>query len=428
MKFVALIIGLILFYLLGFMKKKGLSFGTRVISGAALGLILGFFFKNQTEYLAVFGRIYANLLFAMVIPLLLTSVIKIMVSSESLQKLKSMGLKTVGILSLHNVLGSLIGVLLAVLFKIGKDANFPLNKSSDVAEVPGFAEAFVNFFPKNLVEDAANGAVIPIIVFAVLIGLAVLQLKDRGKEEEVKPFVKFIESFSEIIFRLIGFITDFTPYAVLSLLANAVGNIDYSAVKPLVFMLVLTYVASFIHSYITTGALISIFARLNPFTFFKKNFPTQAIAFTTQSSVGAIAPNVENLTQKMGVSEKIASFVAPAGATMGMPGCAGFWPVMSALLTVNVLGIDYSLGNYIMLIFVALLVSLGTVGVPGTATITTTAVFAAMGLPVEMVVILSPISSLADMGRTATNVTAAASSAVIVAKSENQIDEEVYNS
>src|SRR5690625_1031519 len=181
MKFVALIIGLILFYVLGLMKKKGLSFGTRVISGAVLGLILGFFFKNQTEYLSVFGRIYANLLFAMVIPLLLTSVIKIMVSSESLQKLKSMGLKTVGILSLHNVLGSLIGVILAVLFKIGKDANFPLNKSSDVAEVPGFAEAFVNFFPKNLIQDAADGAVIPIIVFAVLVGLAVLQLKDRGK-------------------------------------------------------------------------------------------------------------------------------------------------------------------------------------------------------------------------------------------------------
>ena len=171
MKFVALIIGLILFYLLGFMKKKGLSFGTRVISGAALGLILGFLFKNQTEYLAVFGRIYANLLFAMVIPLLLTSVIKIMVSSESLQKLKSMGLKTVGILSLHNVLGSLIGVLLAVLFKIGKDANFPLNKSSDVAEVPGFAEAFAssgNFSVSFLSIIARNSsAVFAVLSFAV---------------------------------------------------------------------------------------------------------------------------------------------------------------------------------------------------------------------------------------------------------------------
>lgn len=428
MKFLALIIGLGLFYGLSFMKKKGISFGTRVISGAILGVILGFFFKESTEYIGVFGRIYANLLFALVVPILLASVIKIVVSTENLTNLRKMGLKTVGVLSLHNVLGSLIGVVLAVLFRIGKGANIPIETSSEVKEVPGFAEAFVNFFPKNIVQDAAEGSVIPIIVFAVLIGLAILQLIERGKEKEVKPFVDFIESFSEIIFRLIGFVTDFTPYAVLSLLASSIGRIDYSAIKPLLFILLLTYVASAFHSYITTGALVGILGRLNPFKFFKKNWPVQAIGFTTQSSVGSIGANIENLTENMGVSEKIASFVAPMGATMGMPGCAGFWPVMSALLTVNVLGISYSASNYIMLIFVALLVSLGTVGVPGTATITTTAVFAAMGLPIEMVVILSPISSLADMGRTATNVTAAASSALIVASSEGEIDREVYNS
>lgn len=428
MKFLALIIGLGLFYGLSFMKKKGISFGTRVISGAILGVILGFFFKESTEYIGVFGRIYANLLFALVVPILLASVIKIVVSTENLTNLRKMGLKTVGVLSLHNVLGSLIGVVLAVLFRIGKGANIPIETSSEVKEVPGFAEAFVNFFPKNIVQDAAEGSVIPIIVFAVLIGLAILQLIERGKEKEVKPFVDFIESFSEIIFRLIGFVTDFTPYAVLSLLASSIGRIDYSTIKPLLFILLLTYVASAFHSYITTGALVGILGRLNPFKFFKKNWPVQAIGFTTQSSVGSIGANIENLTENMGVSEKIASFVAPMGATMGMPGCAGFWPVMSALLTVNVLGISYSASNYIMLIFVALLVSLGTVGVPGTATITTTAVFAAMGLPIEMVVILSPISSLADMGRTATNVTAAASSALIVASSEGEIDREVYNS
>lgn len=427
MKFLALLISLGLFYGLAFMKKKGISFGTRVIASALIGAVVGFFFKENTEYVGIFGKIYANLLFAMVIPLLLASVIKIMVSTENLSKLRSMGLKTIGILSLHNVLGSLIGLILALIFNIGKNANIPLTKPKNALEVPKFSDAIVNFFPKNIIADAANGSVVPIIVFAILLGLSILQLIERGKEKEVKPFIDFIESFSEIIFRLIGFITDFTPYAVLSLLANSIGKIDYTAVKPLVFILILTYVASFIHSYITTGLLISIFARLNPFKFFKKNFPVQVIAFTTQSSVGSIGANIENLTENMGVKEEIASFVAPAGATMGMPGCAGFWPVMSAILTIHVLGLNYSMSDYFMLVFVALLVSLGTVGVPGTATITTTAVFATMGLPIEMVVLLSPISSLADMGRTATNVTAAASSSLIVAASEDKIDRKIYN-
>lgn len=427
MKFIALVVVLGLYLGLGQLKKRGAAFSTRVILGSILGIGVGFIFKGATEYVGIFGEIYANLLFALVIPLLLTSVIKVVVSSENIAKLKSLGLKTVGILSLHNVLGSTIGLILAVGFSIGVGANIPLPQGGEAKEVPSFAESIINFFPQNIVADAANGSVIPIIVFGVLIGLAVLQLIERGKDEEVSPFVDFINSFSEIINRLVGFVTDFTPYAVLSLIASAIARIDYTAIRPLLFILILTYVASAFHSYVTTGALIGIFAKVNPVKFFKKHFPVQTIAFTTQSSVGSIPANVENLESDMGVSEEIASFVAPAGATMGMPGCAGFWPVMTAILTANVLDLGWGLSEYVMLIVVALLVSLGTVGVPGTATITTTAVFAAMGLPVEMVVILAPISSLADMGRTATNVTAASSSAVIVAASENKLDKKIFN-
>ena len=427
MKYLALVVVLALFFGLSLLKKRGWKFSTRVILGSILGLGVGFIFKGETELVGIFGEIYANLLFALVIPLLLTSVIKVVVSSENLAKLKSLGLKTVGILSLHNVLGSLIGLILALSFSIGTGANIPLPEAAEAKEVPSFAEAMVGFFPKNIIDDAGNGRVIPIIVFAVLIGLAVLQLIERGKEEETKPFVAFIDSFSAVINRLIGFVTDFTPYAVLSLIARAVARIDYTAIKPLVFILILTYLASAIHSFVTTGALLSIFAKVNPVHFFKKHFPVQTIAFTTQSSVGTIPANVANLEEEQGVAEEIASFVAPIGATMGMPGCAGFWPVMTAVLTANVLGLDWGISNYASLVIVALLVSLGTVGVPGTATISTTAVFAAMGLPIEMVVILSPISSLADMGRTATNVTAAASSAVIVAASEGKLDRENYN-
>lgn len=428
MKYLALLVGLVLFYGLSLMKKKGASFSSRVILGSLLGLGLGLVFKGQTELFGIFGEIYANLLFALVIPLLLTSVIKVVISNESIKRLKSIGLKTLGILSLHNVLGSALGVILAVVFAIGKNANIPLPEPAEAREVPTFAEAIVDFFPKNIIDDAANGRVIPIIVFAVLIGFVVLSLIENGKEKEVGPFVAFIESFSEIINRLVSLVTSFTPYAVLSLIGSAVARIDYTAIKPLVSVLLLTYLASVIHSYVTTGALISIFAGLNPFKFFRKNFSVQAIGFTTQSSVGTIPANVDNLEKNLGVSEKIASFVAPAGATMGMPGCAGFWPVMTAILTANVLDLGYGFTDYLSLILVALLVSLGTVGVPGTATIATTAVFAAMGLPIEMVVILAPISSLADMGRTATNVTAASSAALIVAASEDELDRDLYNS
>jgi len=426
MKFVALFVSLILFYILSIMAKKKVSFGKRVILASFLGIAVGYVFKENTEYVGMFGSIYSNLLYSLVVPLLATSVVKTIVSTESMQKLRTIGIKSVGILSLHNVLGSTLGVILAVAFSIGKGSNIPLPTSTD-AEVPSIVESIINFFPSNIVKNAANNSIIPIIVFSVLIGVAVIQLMEKGKEEEVKPFVGFINSFAEVIFKVTSIVIKFTPYAVLSLIANAVSRVDVNAIKPLLLILVLTYVAAIIHSYFTTGVLLSIFAKVNPFKFFKKNLPVQLIAFTTQSSIGTIPANIDNLKKNFGVSDKISSFVAPVGATMGMPGCAGFWPAMSAIMTVNIMGMNYEFKDYILLIIVALLVSLGTVGVPGTATIATTAVFATLGLPIEMVVLLSPISSLADMGRTATNVTAASSSAIIVASSENELDRDIYN-
>ncbi|MGO3019220.1 MAG: dicarboxylate/amino acid:cation symporter [Anaerococcus sp.] len=426
MKFVALFVSLILFYILSIMAKKKVSFGKRVILASILGIAVGYVFKENTEYVGIFGSIYSNLLYSLVVPLLATSVVKTIVSTESMQKLRTIGIKSVGILSLHNVLGSTLGVILAVAFSIGKGSNIPLPTSTD-AEVPSIVESIINFFPSNIVKNAANNSIIPIIVFSVLIGVAVIQLMEKGKEEEVKPFVGFINSFAEVIFKVTSIVIKFTPYAVLSLIANAVSRVDVNAIKPLLLILVLTYVAAIIHSYFTTGVLLSIFAKVNPFKFFKKNLPVQLIAFTTQSSIGTIPANIDNLKKNFGVSDKISSFVAPVGATMGMPGCAGFWPAMSAIMTVNIMGMNYEFKDYILLIIVALLVSLGTVGVPGTATIATTAVFATLGLPIEMVVLLSPISSLADMGRTATNVTAASSSAIIVASSENELDRDIYN-
>lgn len=427
MQFVAVLVTLVLFYVLYQMKKRGISFGGRVITGTIVGLILGFIFKDNTEYVSVFGSIYVNLLYAMVIPLLLTTIIRTMLNTGSLTKLRSVGLKSIGILSLHNVMGSIVGLILAVAFKIGQGVHFDVPVDSEVKEVPTVSETITNFFPSNIVSNAAEGQVVPIIIFSVLFGVATLKLIESGKEETVRPFAEFINSFAEVIFKLTSMITSLTPYAVLALMTNAVGRVDSTAIAPFILILVLNYVASVIHTFLGTGILVSSFAKVNPIAYFKKVWPVTMIGFTTQSSMGAIPANVENLREKQGVAEEIASFTAPLGATMGMPGCAGFWPVMNAIFVANMMGLGWGAGDYIKLVLIALLVSLGTVGVPGTATITTTALFAAMGLPLEMVVLLAPISTLADMGRTATNVTAANSSALIVAASEDKLNREVFN-
>jgi L-cystine uptake protein TcyP (sodium:dicarboxylate symporter family) len=178
--------------------------------------------------------------------------------------------------------------------------------------------------------------------------------------------------------------------------------------------------------FIIQPLLLAGFTRLNPINFFKAFWPAGVVAFTSESSIGTIPVTVRQLKQ-MGVKGDIASFVSSLGANLGMPGCAGIWPVLVAVFAINAQGLNYNAAQFLFLVVLALLVSIGTVGVPGTATVTATSLFAAAGLPVQFIAVMQPISTIVDMGRTALNVAGAANSAVIVAKTENQLDVDVYN-
>ena len=218
-----------------------------------------------------------------------------------------------------------------------------------------------------------------------------------------------------------------SPYAVLALIARAVGKSSVTDLLPLLGILVLAYALCAVQLFGVESLFIRFVAKLNPIYFLKGIAPAAIVAFTSESSIGTIPVTVRQLTKKLGVDEDVASFAAGLGANLGMPGCAGIWPVLLAVFSINVLGISYTPVQYAFLIVLALVVSIGTVGVPGTATITATALFAAAGLPVEMIVLLSPISMIVDMARTATNVVGAAESAVLVAKTEGLLQEDVYN-
>lgn len=172
--------------------------------------------------------------------------------------------------------------------------------------------------------------------------------------------------------------------------------------------------------------MISLIARVNPFKFQKKFFPAWLIAFTTQSSLGTLPANIK-AQEDMGVPTEIASFAGSIGTTFGMPGCAAIWPVLLAIFTINALNIPFTTTQYIIMVGSALIASLGTVGVPGTGTIQATALFTAMGLPLEMILVLSPIAGVADMGRTSTNVHAAGSTGFMVAALQKELDLDKFN-
>lgn len=420
----ALLLAGVFFIIIYYMDKvKKIDFSILTILGLVFGIIVGIVFKGYYRYLEAIGNIYSNLILATVIPLLFFSIISSITDLDSSIRLKKIGAKTIFFLLLNTFLAAVITLILAVVSNVGSGINYQLANNYEAVNVPDFIDTIVNLFPKNLADSWVNGEVVPIVVFCIIIAIAYNKAATNS-QKEVLLFKKIIDAGNAVMKEVINFVISFTPYAVLALIARAVSKSTIVELIPLVSVMFLAYLICLIQIFGVSSLLLKI-AGLKPLTFFKGIWPAGIVAFTSQSSIGTIPITVKQLT-KIGVNEDIASFVTSLGANLGMPGCAGMWPILLAILAINVLNINYTLGQYLFLIVLAVVVSLGTVGVPGTATITATALFASAGLPIEIIVILAPISSIVDMIRTATNVTGASLAAILVAKSEKQIDLDKY--
>ena len=381
----ALVVVLVLFFVIFKLSKK-LDFTLLVIVALAAGVAIGFIFHGHTLWITPIGKAYVSVLRALVSPLIIVAIISSITSLENTKQLKGIGFRSIGWLITTTFFAIMLALGLGLVFGVGRNAYLSidgLDTTTFQSKVTSFSEIFINFFPRNVISDIAEENTIPI---------------------------------------------ELTPYAVLTLVATSVGNgINSSGmIWSLVMLLIVCFIAFIIDSYLINAVLLKVFAKVNPIKFFKKILPAQIVAFSTQSSAGTLPVATEILTDKIGVSGKVANVTTPLGTTIGMPGCAGIWPILVSLYGIYGLGINFSLTDYITLVVVALFVSFGTAGVPGTATVTTASVLTVMGLPLELIVLTIPISALADTGRTATNITGAMVSATIVARQEDSLDDEIF--
>lgn len=427
----ALVVTLGLFGVLYVGRRRRANFSVLTFAGLGLGVVVGVVFGDHVDYIAPLGRVYVNLLLAIVAPLVVVSILASITSLGSSRQLRTIGARSVGWLLGLNLVSIVLSLGLALSFGLGRGADLTTvgidTRSLDAIKRP-FSEVFIGFFPTNIVNDVAQNNIIPIIVFSVLVAVAYSLVAERGAEQ-VAPFKALIDAARVIIFEVVGYVIALTPYAVLALTAVATSTAagQTSALWSLFGLLALTYVACLVQTYVIGGVVLRSVADVNPVTFFRKLVPAQVTAFTTQSSAGTLPVTTSMLTRRIGVPVDIAGFTAPLGTTVGMPGCAGIWPVLLAVFAINGLGIEYGLADYALLVVLGAVVSIGTAGVPGTATITATTVLTAAGLPLEVVILTLPISAVADMARTLTNVTTAAVVSTIVARKEGRLDDAIFD-
>ena len=409
-----------------------------LVLGATVGLVFASEDNSYLVWIEMIGRIYVNAITALAAPVILISIISSFIS------LKNGNLRGLGV---RSVVWLMISAIAAILFSIaaGIATNIGGNAASVFADIGGvsnasisaydalrtsFDEVIAGLFPSNIVTDIGSNNIVAIIVIAAAIALAYNAVAHEGEAEAVAPFGKLIDALRKIVYKILEYVIDLTPYAVLCLVAGSASSIftNRAAILQLLLLVLLIYAVCLFHIYIFNGILIRAAAKLSPVRFFRKIFGAQVIAFTTQSSVGSLPTTIRCLRNGVGVDEEVANFTAPLGTTIGMPGCTCVWPILLALFYIHSQGIAWGISDYCILAVFTFVLSFGSAGVPGIAVVSALALFSALGLPIAAVILLMPINTISDMIRTATNVTAAATSSAIVARKEGRIDDSVFQS
>lgn len=415
----AIVLSILATYAIYKIRKITNKFSFATLTALTLGVVLGIIFKENILFLDTVGKAYMSSIKMIVVPLVVTSLITSIVRLENLDTLKSIGLKTFTVLLGTTGAAAFIGIIVASSLNLGQGLRFIGAENFKAREIPGFSKVLIDMLPSNPLAAIVENKIIPIVIFSMFIAIA-LVIEDNTNKEKAKPFKDFILSAYDIVLRITKMVLRIIPYGVFALIATAAAKNGMDTLMSLIWVILAVYIAAFLQFLFVYTPLISFVARMNPLKFFKGIFPAQVVAFTSQSSYGTLPVTIKSLVEGVGVSENIASFVAPLGSTIGLNGCGGFYPAIVAIFAANVFNVELTIYSYILIVLTAIISSIGIAGVPGSATMSTTVMLAALGLPIEALAMVIAVDSIIDMIRTATNVTGASVAALIVDQTEKR--------
>lgn len=378
----------------------------------------GFFVEGIFE---VGGAIFVNSLKMLVVPLVFVSLVVGVSSLADPSKLGRLGGKSLALYIFTTCIAVTFAMSMALLFKPGVGFDGSLDAEFVAKESPGLAQVIIDMFPSNPIASMAEGSMLQIIVFSLLFGIALTMAGEHG--EKIKAG---FESLNEVIMKIVTIIMNLAPYGVFFLMAKLSANVEPDKFENIFKYFFLVFGVLIAHALITFPILLTVLARLNPIILFTKMKDTAIFAFSSSSSSATLPVTMATARNKLGVKRPVASFTIPLGATINMDGTA----IMQGAATVFIAqayGIDLSVVDLFMVVGTATLASIGTAGVPGVGLIMLAMVLQQVGLPVDGIALIIGIDRLLDMTRTVVNVTGDCTVACIVAKSEGEFDEKIYN-
>ena len=402
--------------------KKPMGLSTKIfialIAGAISGVLIHYFMPAGyirdsvivEGVLYVIGQGFIRLMQMLVVPLVFCSLICGSMAIGDTKTLGKVGIKTILFYLLTTAVAVSVALSVAMLINpgIGVTIENVSTSSVTITEKQPLTQTLLNIIPKNPVESLATADMLPIIVFALFVGILLAKMGNKAS-----TVANFFSQFNDLMMEMTMAVMKAAPIGVFCLIARTFANIGFDAFVPMLKYMGCVILALAIQCFVVYQLLLFLFTRLNPFKFLKKFFPVMNFAFTTATSNATIPLSINTLDKKLGVSKKISSFTIPLGAV---------------IFVAQIFGITLSPSDLVTVIITATLASIGTSGVPSVGLITLAMVFQSVGVPTEGIALIMGIDRILDMLRTAVNITGDAVCTTIVANQEGLVNKETFNS
>lgn len=425
---------------------KKIPLHTQIIAGLVLGLIFGLIVIKTNispdftiDYIKPIGTIFINALKMIAVPLVLASLIVGVSNLGDISKLSRIGGKTIITYMLTTVLAVSVGLLVVNMFQPGKnlpaetrenlmalydDAAGTTVSQAEILQQQSPLQPVVDIVPENVFLAASqNSSMLQIVFFAVLAGIALLQIP----QAKASPVIAFFDGLNEVIIRIVGYIMLIAPYGVFALMASLIveiaGDNPDNAATLLLALLKYSLVVLgglFFVMLVVYPSILKLFTKIKYTDFFSAIRPAQLLAFTTSSSSATLPVTMKQVEEELGVSEEVSSFVLPLGATINMDGTSLYQGV-AAVFIAQALGLDLTLAQQLTIVLTATLASIGSAGVPGAGLIMLIIVLESISVPAAGIALIIAPDRILDMFRTVINVTGDATVCAVVASTEGEL-------
>ncbi len=384
------------------MLKKFTNTNSLVVAGIVFGILFGVMMPELALQQQVIGKIFIALLKMLVVPLVFASIFIAIAGLGSLDQLKSIGLRTIGLYLMTTALSVFLAIAVMNIVGIGEAVSAEgLSFAAAESIKPfSFEAMLLSFIPTNVFASLTQGAMMQVIVFSILFAIASLYLHEHHQN----LMLDFFTGVNNAMLKIAEWIIKLTPIGVFSLISYVVADEGIEVILGLWSYMLVVIGVILIHGLITLPALLFMFTRINPFSYLSKVKEASIMAFSTASSAATLPVSMKVAEEKGGVSKRSAGFVLPLGATVSMDGTAAYL-VVAVLYIANLSGVPLGFGEQMLLGLTVVMLSVGVAALPSASLVMMVVILNQVGLPVAYIALIVAVDRILDMFRTSLNVT-----------------------